>query len=164
MEQNSPNPPESAPPKHELRDASPRALLIFAVCFIASLVLVHFVAQEVLNWLLRDQQAQNHTAFPTHPLFAAMQSPPPEPRLQPEPSHDVLPNNDLMRTDAREQSLIGPHSWAWVDPAHRFARIPLEQATNLAVDRGLPTILPTTQPAMPFMPPASSLHGPGGVP
>ena len=30
-----------------------------------------------------------------------------------------------------------PDAWAWVDPSHQFARIPIQQAIDLAVEHGL---------------------------
>jgi hypothetical protein len=165
MEHPNPNPPESASADHETSDAAPRPILIFVVALIATLVIVHYAGWGVLHYLERNQDTDNRITFPIHPLSAAMPSVPPDPRLQPEPSHDVFPPADLAEVKAREQSLIGPKAWGWVDSSHKFARIPIEQAINMAVEHGLPTTLPATQPStQPFMPPASALHGPGGVP
>ncbi|MGA2441197.1 MAG: hypothetical protein ABSH08_09565 [Tepidisphaeraceae bacterium] len=165
MEHPNPNPPESAPMGHELRDAAPLPILIFAVSLVVTLVLVHLVARGALNLLQSNQDAADRIAFPTHPLSGVMPTVPPEPRLEPEPSHDVLPRVDLVEVQARERALIGQHAWGWVDSSHQFVRIPIEQAMKLAVEHGLPNVLPATRPStQPFMPPASALHGPGGVP
>ncbi len=51
MEHPNPNPPESAPVGHEIRDAAPRPILIFAVCLVATLVLVHLVGWGALRFL-----------------------------------------------------------------------------------------------------------------
>ncbi len=51
----------------------------------------------------------------------------------------MLPHVDLAEVQAREQALIGEHAWGWVDSSHQFARIPVQQAMNLAVKQGLPT-------------------------
>ena len=165
MEHPSLNPPESAPAGHELRDVQPGPILIFAVTFLAALALVYLVGWGVLNRLERIHSADNRLAFPSHPLFKAMRSIPPDPRLEPEPSHDVPPRADLIEVRAREEALIGDHAWGWADSSHQFARIPVQSAIDLVVQRGLPAVLPATQPSDgPFMPPASALHGPGGVP
>jgi hypothetical protein len=165
MEHPNQNPPESEPVGHEIRDAAPLPIFIFAVSLVATLVLVHLVGRGALNWLQRNQDAEDRIAFPTHPLSRTMATFPPGPRLEPEPSHDVLPNVDLVEVQTRERALIGQHAWGWVDSSHQFARIPIEQAIKMAVAQGLPNVLPATQPsAQPFMPPASALHGPGGVP
>jgi len=150
---------------HELRDVRPRPVLIFAVSLLAALVAVQWLAWKSLLFLQRYEDSQNQINFPAHPLSAVMPTIPPDPRLEPEPSHDVLPLADLTEVKTREQALIGPNAWGWADSSHHFARIPVQQAIDLAVEHGLPDILPATQPsAPPFMPPASAFHGPGGVP
>jgi hypothetical protein len=165
MEHPNPNPPESAPVGHEIRDAAPGPILLFAVCLVATLALVHLVGWGALRFLQHGQNTESRLVFPNHPLSLAMKTDPPEPRLEPEPSRDVLPHVDLAEVQAREQALIGEHAWSWVGSSRQFARIPVQQAMNLAMKQGLPTILPATQPsAQPFAPPASALHGPGGVP
>ncbi len=54
---------------------------------------------------------------------------PPAPRLQ------VYPFADLTRLREHETRLL--HSYAWVDPAHQRARIPIRRAMQLAVGRSL---------------------------
>jgi hypothetical protein len=150
---------------HELRDATPRPVFIFAVSLLAALAAVQWLGWKSLLFLQRHEDIKNQADFPTHPLAAVMPSIPPDPRLEPEPSHDVLPLADLTRVKAREQALIGPGAWGWNDSSHQFARIPVQQAIDLAVENGLPNVLPASQPsAAPFMPPASAARGPGGVP
>jgi hypothetical protein len=165
LKQPSPVPPESAAHGYEVRDAAPRPILIFAIGLIATLVLVHIIGWWAYVWLEQSHKTEMGSQFPFHPLSAQTNAPPPDPRLEPEPSHDVLPRVDLAEVRAHEQAMIGPDAWGWVDSNHQFARIPLRDAIELAVKNGLPNILPATQPsAGPFMPPASALHGPGGVP
>jgi hypothetical protein len=164
MEHPTPNPPETAA-GHETHDPAPSPVLIFVVSLVVTLVVVHLLAWWALGWLRNDGESTNRMTFPPNSIAGAMPTTPPDPRLEPEPSHDVLPLADLIEVRAREQSLIGDHAWGWVDSSHHFARIPIEQAMNLAVERGLPDSLPATQPSMgPYMPPASTLHGPGGIP
>jgi len=150
---------------HELSDAAPRPVLIFALSLLAALAAIQWIGWKSLIALQRHEDAQNQIDFPANPLSAVMPDVPPDPRLEPEPSHDVLPLADLTDVKTREQALIGPNAWGWVDSSHQFARIPVQQAIDLAVRHGLPEFLPATQPSAPSsMPPASALHGPGGVP
>jgi hypothetical protein len=150
---------------HETRDARPLPVFIFAIGLLATLVLVEWLAWNSLRFLQRYEDSHNRVYLPAHPLSALMPIVPPDPRLQPEPSHDVLPPADLARVRAEEQAKIGPSAWGWVDPSHQFARIPVQEAIDLAVKQGLPEVLPATQPSAPSsMPPASAPHGPGGVP
>jgi hypothetical protein len=164
MEHPKHNHPESTV-GHELRDTTPRPVFIFALSLLAALVVIHWVGWKSLVLLQRHEDAQNQIDFPANPLSEAMPAVPPDPRLEPEPSRDVLPRADLIEVKTREQALIGPSAWGWMDSSHQFARIPLQSAIDLAVQNGLPDVLPATQPsAPPSMPPASALHGPGGVP
>lgn len=150
---------------HEIRDAALRPILIFVVSFLAMLLIVQWVGRQAELLFQRHQETENRTTFPPNPLAGVMPTVPPDPRLEPEPSHDVLPKADLTEVRQREQSMIGPKAWGWVDPSHKFARIPVDEAMKLAVQNGLPEFLPATQPsAPPSMPPASAVHGPGGVP
>ena len=150
---------------HELRDASPRPVFIFAISLLAVLVFVHWLAFKSLRFLESYEDAQYSAAYPANPLSRQMPGIPPDPRLEPEPSHDQLPIVDLHAVQSRQQSLIGPSAWGYVDSSHQFARIPIQQAIDLAVTRGLPDVLPATQPsAPPGEPPASAAHGPGGMP
>jgi hypothetical protein len=163
MEHPSQNRPESARAAHEMTDASARPIFIFGVVFLIALGLIYLLGWAAYIRLERAQSEELGLEYPTDPLPA--RSVPPEPRLEPEPSHDTLPRADLMDVKRREDFLIGEHAWAWADSSHRFARIPVQEAIDLAVERGLPTVLPATQPSnQPFMQPASALHGPGGVP
>jgi hypothetical protein len=161
MEHPKPNPPEAPAIGHELTDAGPLPILLFALSLIAMLVIVHFLSLHALRYV--EHNVASNMGQVGAPLVPP--PPPPDPRLEPEPSRDVLPRADLIAVQARERALIDDHAWAWVDSNHHFARIPIQQAIDLAVAQGLPTLLPATQPSnQPFMPPASALHGPGGVP
>jgi hypothetical protein len=166
MEHQKSNPSESAMQAgHEIRDATPSPIAIFVIALVVTLVIVHFVASASLRLIWNARAADHATAFPTSPIAEKIPGVPPDPRLEPQPSHDVLPYVDLAIVRAQEQALIGDHAWAWVDSGHQFARIPIDEAMKVAEEKGLPTVLPATQPANgPFFPPASSLHGPGGVP
>ncbi|HEY1921853.1 MAG TPA: hypothetical protein VGG44_03725 [Tepidisphaeraceae bacterium] len=165
MESPSLNPSESASAGHELSDVQPRPILIFAASFLVTLGIVYLTGWAALTILDRVEDSEHIRAFPAHPLSEVIHATAPEPRLEPEPSNDVLPRVDLSKVRSRENSLIGPDAWGWVDASHHFARIPIQAAMDLAVRQGLPTVLPATQPsAGPYMPPASALHGPGGIP
>ncbi|HEY1899318.1 MAG TPA: hypothetical protein VGG49_05960 [Steroidobacteraceae bacterium] len=68
-----------------------------------------------LDWSLRDQLA------PDHAQVAARQGPiPPLPRLQAHPTEDLA-------TLRAQQAALLTH-YAWLDPAHTTARVPIERA------------------------------------
>lgn len=157
--------PDSERRGYEVRDARAPVLLFFGIGIVAVTAVCHLAAWDVLKWSAHREERENAVAFPASPLYNVIPTRPPEPTLEPEPHHDVLPRGDLEEVRARQRSIIGPDALGWADPDHRFARIPLDRAIDLAVNNGLPTTLPATQPTtQPFMPPASALHGPGGVP
>ena len=165
MAENESNPHEDgAKPGagHEVEDASARGLAIFAIIFFSSLVVVLLIGWGVLA-LVEHEKNISEAANVAHPLKELMPGTPPGAQLEPEPSHDVLPSQDLIAVRRREGALLS--QWSWVDAGHHFARIPLEQATDIAVSQGLPLTLPATQPTtQPGLPPASAVHGPGGLP
>jgi hypothetical protein len=165
MENPSLNRHKTASPGHELTDVEPRPILIFAVSLLVTLGIVNLVGWAALVVLDRVENADHARAFPSHPVAEAMHAAPPGPRLEPEPSRDVLPHADLSEVRSREAALIDQNAWGWVDSSHRFAHIPIQTAMDMVVLQGLPLVLPATQPsAGPPTPPASALHGPGGVP
>ena len=117
-----------------------------------------------LNYLREKQEADDRLHHVPHPMSQFGQFPP-APGVQPEPARPELPAEELARVRSREAALVGREAHGWVDANHQFARVPLQQAMNVAVETGLPEKLPATQPsAGPFMAPASARHGPGGVP
>jgi hypothetical protein len=113
--------------EHEQSDVNVRAIVSFAI----GLVIVAAVLQLALYGMLRLMEwnaARNDPA--RHPLATTQTQAPPEPRLQPDPVHDM----ERMRA-AEEQRL---HSYGWVDKEKGVAHIPIEQAMELVVKRGLP--------------------------
>jgi hypothetical protein len=148
-----------------VHDASAWGIFVFAICLIVVAGVIHLAAWEVLKYSYRQANRENDAAYPPHPLAASVPTHPPDPTLEPEPRHDILPRADLEEVRARQRALIGPGALGWVDANHKFARIPLDQAIDRAVNNGLPSSLPATQPTTrPFMPPASAMHAPGGKP
>ena len=161
----SPTSPESQRRGFEIRDASVRGLFIFALCMVVAAGIIHLAAYWAYRATVQGEGRSNEEAYPVGPLVGSIPTRPPEPALQPQPQHDILPRADLEEVRARQRSIIGAEAWGWADADHHFARIPVNEAIEMAVDKGLPVSLPATRPTtQPFMPPASAMHGPGGVP
>jgi len=157
--------PESEARGFEVHDASVRGILVFGVCLVVAAGVIHLAAWWAMDSSERHEDRVNAAAYPVSPLAASIPTAPPEPMLEPEPRHDVLPRADLEEVRARQQTIIGPGAWGWADSGHKFARIPVDQAIEMAVSNGLPVSLPATQPTtQPFIAPSSAMHGPGGVP
>ena len=112
---------------HEESDVNVRAIFGFG----AGLLAVGLVVQ-VLLWLLMNYYTKQAAQVPRNfPLSAEyQQQAPPEPRLQ------IHPQQDLRDLRAREDAML--HGYGWVDKNTGVARIPIEEAMKIVVQRGLP--------------------------
>ena len=68
-------------------------------------------------------------------------------RLPPEPRLQVSPPRDMNEFRAREAALVG--SYGWIDRRSGIARIPIDRAIDIVLEKGLPVPppLPETSPA-----------------
>jgi hypothetical protein len=125
----NPSTPDNPEVVHEDSDVNVRAILGFG----AALAAVALIAHLFLWWLQATYQARS-TRSQTHvyPLAAGQQDQlPPMPRLQDNPQLD-------MRTlRAQQQELL--NGYGWVNRDSGTARIPIEEAMRIVVQRGLPT-------------------------
>jgi hypothetical protein len=113
---------------HEESDVNIRAILAFGAGLVVVTAIICF-----LLWLLfgyfRSREAQSGTR--EFPLAVEQQNRmPPEPRLQ------TNPKEDLRVLRARDEALL--KSYGWTDKDAGIARIPIEEAMKLTVQRGLP--------------------------
>lgn len=114
---------------HEESDVNVRAILGFGAGLLVLAVVVHLF----LWWLLGayNRQAERSQAH-IYPLAAGQQEQaPPGPRLQDNPQKDM---RDLR---AKQEALL--KGYAWVNRGSGIARIPIEEAMRILVERGLPT-------------------------
>jgi len=117
---------EATGPRHETRDLSIRAIVIFAV----GLVIFGAVSDLALTRLFgRFAKREDRRDSPAPPLRDA-RIPPPEPRLEQNPG---LLLGELRR---REEEQLA--SYDWIDREHGVVRIPVERALKLVAERGLP--------------------------
>lgn len=92
-----------------------RVLSVGAILALAVIVVVVVIRAALGDWIT-----------PQHALVVARTATiPPTPRLQPHP------DDDLAAQRAQKQALLS--SSEWIDPAHDFARIPIERAMALYV-------------------------------
>lgn len=116
--------PTTGRPRHETRDANPRALAYFAggLFVVLALILVF------TKWLFFDLSARQPLGAP--PPFESARALPPEPRLQ------VAPAEDLQSyLQAQRETLNG---YGWVNKETGVVRIPIDRAMELLLERGLP--------------------------
>lgn len=112
---------------HEERDVNVGAILGYGL----GLAVVAAIAHLFLWWLLgtytrQAQEAQVHR----FPLAVTREQLPSGPRLQ------SRPQQEMRELRARQQALL--QGYAWVDRDGGVARIPIEDAMRIVVERGLP--------------------------
>jgi hypothetical protein len=113
---------------HEESDVNVRAILGFGV----GLLIVSVVIAAFLWWLFGFFSRQSTPAAPLFPLAMERQNALPSgPRFQENPQQDM---RDLR---AREEAAL--KSYEWINRDAGVARIPIEEAMRIVVERGLPT-------------------------
>ncbi len=113
---------------HEESDVNVRAIFGFGAGLLAVGVVIHLLLWLLFNYYTR-QAAQVPRNFPLSAEY--QQQPPPEPRLQ------THPQQDLFQLRAREDAVL--RGYGWIDKQAGVARIPIEEAMKLVVQRGLPS-------------------------
>ena len=114
---------------HEESDVNVRAILGWGLGLIVLALVVHVF----LWWLIGLYQSQAQRADTRiYPLAAGQQDAlPPEPRLQTTPQQDMRALRDAQRARLQEHQ--------WINRDAGVARIPIEDAMRIVVERGLPT-------------------------
>jgi len=114
---------------HEESDVNVAAILRYGL----GLAVVALVAHVFLWWLLGVYGRQNERAqTQVYPMAAGQQDRrPPLPRLQDNPQQE------LQQLREKQKALLD--GYGWVHKEAGVARIPIEEAIKLVVERGLPT-------------------------
>lgn len=122
---------------HETRDVSLRWMAIFGVIVVLLLIAV-FVSMRWMFDLFEAREARGQEEPAT---LVADPGPvrPPEPRLQ------TKPRLELQQMRAAEEAVLG--SYGWVDRDKGVARMPIDEAMKIVVQRGLPARAPDTDRA-----------------
>lgn len=117
---------------HETRDVSLRWMAISGVI----LVLLLSAAFVAMRWAFELLQAREARRQPEPATLVADPGPdrPPEPRLQ------ANPRIDLLQMRAEEKAAL--ESYGWVDRERGVARMPIDEAMKIVVQRGLPARAP----------------------
>jgi hypothetical protein len=119
---------------HERRDVNLRVILITLGIMGITAIVIH-----VSLWFMMRAYAAN-PAEALEKAAADARGPqiPPEPRLQ------ISPPSDLA--DVRREETAALSAYGWADRPAGFARIPIERAMDLLVQRGLPRTPPPAKP------------------
>jgi hypothetical protein len=110
---------------HETTDASISGLVKFSIGLFLLIVVALVGMEWMFNYFIRTQQLG-----PAASPFAESQAPPPGPHLQ---IHPALHLKQLR--NAEEEKL---ESYGWVDQKAGIARIPVDRAMDLLIQKGLP--------------------------
>ena len=123
-----------------------RGVLLFAFWLAAGLIAAAVAMFALLRALEKKERRADR---PVSPMIAAsLARTPPEPRLEPYP---LAPRQKLR---AEEDALLT--TYGWVDKDRGLARIPIDRAIDLLVQRGLPPAKPmSAAPAAPAANPAA---------
>lgn len=129
--------------RHEKADVDIRAVTKFGI----GLTLLCIVTLVLLVGVFRYMKSQVAAVQPKPAAPVDMGRRPPEPRLQ------STPVQDLASMRAAEEKIL--RGYAWIDPDQGIVRIPVDQAMDLLVRRGLPA-----RPAAVPPPPATAVSVP----
>ena len=113
---------------HEESDVNIRGVLMFGGGLIVAAIVIHLVVGVLFKYFDVREARQ---ATPEYPLAAAQEN-----RLPPEPRLQTNPRQDLADFRAKEDELLT--SYSWVDRNAGVVRIPIDQAMQLTLQRGLP--------------------------
>jgi hypothetical protein len=108
--------------KHETRDLNPRYVVYFAVGLVVMGVFVFVLAK----WMLYQFQREDARGG-APPAQVNVQTSVPEPRLQ------INPQGDLDELRRQEAEILT--TYAWIDRDRGVARIPIDRAMQLFVER-----------------------------
>jgi hypothetical protein len=114
--------------KHETRDVSLRWLAISGVIIVV-LLIAAFVSMRWMFDLFEAREARRQ-GEPATLVSDPGPSRPPEPRLQ------TNPRLELQEMRAEENAVL--QTYGWVDREKGVARMPIDEAMKIVVQRGLP--------------------------
>lgn len=122
----------------EPRDIRTSPILKFLVYLGITIIVCYILALGILRGL-RSYWANSY-APPMPSRLEAGPTLPPEPRLQGMPGHLVDPQEDLrnkIKADTAANNKLG-----WLDEKAGIAQIPVSDAMQLIVEKGLPAVTP----------------------
>lgn len=155
---------------HEKSDVNVRALLIFVVVFVLFAIVTHILLYFMFQFFVRIENGRTNAPL-TEIQRPAGSEVPVLPRLQPFPSkladgQTVAPNANTPVTDMEEMRAAeekAQTTYGWVDQQKGVVRIPIAEAQQLLLQRGLPVVAAPAPAATATAAPSPSA-GPGNAP
>lgn len=121
---------------YEARDVATSPILKFLV-YLGVVIMLSYVVSLGIYRGLKSYWTSSHEQ-PTPSRIEAGPAMPPEPRLQGMPGHLTDPQQDLrdkLKADTEANNKLG-----WIDQKAGIAEIPVKDAMQLIVEKGLPAI------------------------
>jgi hypothetical protein len=110
---------------YETRDWNPRYIAYFVVGLVVAAAIIHAGV-----WFLYRQFERQQARTEYRPTLVDMpNTPPPEPRLQ------LSPASEYQEQRRREEEIL--KNYGWVDRDKGIARIPIDEAMRMLVERGV---------------------------
>jgi hypothetical protein len=143
--------PHAQHPDHLLNPEvtfEPKDVRVSSVALLGVALLAVLFASELVVWgtFSAMRSDENNSQVILSPLRVGMGPElPPEPRLQGEPGHPVLGPQELR--NVYSQADLQLDSSGWVNQSTGVAHIPIQQAMDMIVKNGLPSVPPAVSPA-----------------
>jgi hypothetical protein len=113
---------------HEESDVNVGAILRYGIGLAAVALVVHVFLWWLLGVYERQRNGPHTQAFP---MAAGQQD-----RLPPSPRFQENPQQELRELNAKQRGVL--EGYSWVNKEAGIARIPIEEAMKIVVERGLP--------------------------
>ena len=113
---------------HEKKDVDVASMFLVALILFLSGALVCLAMWGLMRFLVAKQYAEEVARTPAAKTGESF----PQPRLQTQPARD------LRRLRAEEEARL--NSYGWIDRSAGVAHIPIDQAMDLLLERGLPDV------------------------
>ena len=125
---------------HEHSDINVRGILMFVVA-VTIVGVVSATGMAGLFWLFQRQAAANDPKVSplAVPATTMPRSTTASPYFGPAPQPQLLTNEPAALRQLRETEDQALHQYGWVDQAAGVARVPIDQAKKLLIERGLPS-------------------------
>ena len=121
--------PDNVDIVHEESDVNVGAIIRYGI----GLLVVGAFVHVFLWWLLGSYERQHERAqTQVYPLAAGQRD-----RLPPFPRFQENPQQELQELSGKQKAQL--EGYGWVDREAGVARIPIEDAMKLVIERGLPT-------------------------
>jgi hypothetical protein len=134
--QSGDQPPTHTDVAFESSDVDTRTILAYMFYLALAVAATFIISVFIFRFTTKIAADSDTPMAPVHRNIGATM--PPEPRLQGVPGHTNDPQLDLR--DEREADEEANEKYDWIDKQAGIARIPVEEAMKMIVEKGLPPV------------------------